>query len=141
MDMLLSNPKTVVRTMGKPSNVSLCIPESFVVAEGEEIAKFVECLSTTYPQHGNKDKMSGEHCRFYKIRKDSDLCLWSRYEHCTWLLKQIYGEGCESVFLQMCICLRMLIVLPASVASQECPFSKVIKAYVQSVIGVDRLNH
>ncbi|KAH1168193.1 hypothetical protein KIL84_003676 [Mauremys mutica] len=80
---------------------------------------------------------------FYKIKEDSNLRVDGHITSALTLLNALFKKGLENVFPQICICLRLLTLLPVSVAPGEHVFSKLtlIKNRLRSATREETLNY
>ena len=81
---------------------------------------------------------------------EDELRHYAKFHHSTGLVKNraltilnsIYEKKIESLYPQICVCLRIFFAIPVSVASGECSFSKLalIKNRLRSTMSQDRLS-
>ncbi|CAM5122782.1 unnamed protein product [Natator depressus] len=143
MDLLLSELRGLGERMAEDSNLFspiLCPPDK----ENESsIEYFVDTLATAYLKDLQREDLKEELRIFYKIKEDSNLRVDGHITSTLKLLNALLKKGLDNVFPQICICLRLLTVLPVSVASGERAFSKLtlIKNRLRSATREERLNH
>ncbi|KAH1176593.1 hypothetical protein KIL84_010295 [Mauremys mutica] len=143
MDLLLSELGDLGKRMAEVSNLFspiLCLPDKVDESSTENS---VDTLATAYPKDLQREDLKEELRIFYKIKEDSNLRDDGYITSALTLLNALFKKGLENVFPQICICLRLLTVLPVSVASGECAFSKLtlIKNCLCSATGEERLKH
>ena len=67
----------------------------------------------------NKDNLCDELKIYYNIIKESLTCIDVNLNSVVNLLNIIYRKGFKNILPQVCVCLRLLAVLPVSVAIGE----------------------
>jgi hypothetical protein len=84
-----------------------------------------------------------EELRIYcKIHKVSTI-IFNDSEIASISINQIYKKGLQNILPQICICLRILSIIPTFVSTGETFFSKLklIKSYLHSITEENHLNH
>ena len=91
---------------------------------------------------GSAQKMSRERLREIKKKKDDISDNFGRDQlRPLDLLNSLYQYKLENLFPNICVSLRILLTIPATVASEERSFSKlkIVKNYLRSTMSQDRL--
>ena len=97
----------------------------------DDASQYAQSLKNQYPDDINKEKLTEEFQLFYKLSDKFKTGNNGTLQSALDVLNKIYNIGLESVLSEICICLRLVIVIPVSVASGERTFSKLslIKNY------------
>jgi hypothetical protein len=104
---------------------------------------YAQTLAKAYPKDPQTVDLQEEVRIFYKIHNYLKLCVDGHITSELTLLNVSFQKVLENVVHQMCICLRLLTVLPVSIASGEGSFNKLtfIPNRLRSTILEDRLYH
>ncbi|KAH1183372.1 hypothetical protein KIL84_004864 [Mauremys mutica] len=122
--LLLSELGGLGERMAEVSNLFspiLCPPDK---VDESSIEKFVDTLATVYPKDLQREDLKEELRIFYKIKEDSNLRVDGHITSALTRLNALFKKGLENVFLEICVCLHLLTVLPVSVASGECALNQ-----------------
>ena len=97
-------------------------------------------LTDSYPNDVSKDDLEEELRHFLKFFQV--LGASSKRNRALNLINHIYEKKLECLYPQICICLRIFLLIPVSVASGERSFSKLalIKNRLRSTMSQERLN-
>ena len=97
-------------------------------------------LADSYPNDVSKDDLEEELRHFLKFFQV--LGASSKRNRVLNLINHIYEKKLECLYPQICICLRIFLLIPVSVASGERSFSKLalIKNRLRSTMSQERLN-
>ena len=105
----------------------------------EDIAKHAKRLAQRYPNDLTEEQLEGELRHYAKFRQS----MITTENKALALLNGIYSRRAENLYPQICICLRIFLSIPGSVASGERSFSKLalIKNCRRSAMKQERLTH
>ncbi|CAB4018775.1 zinc finger MYM-type 1-like, partial [Paramuricea clavata] len=106
----------------------------------EVIQEQAQCLAYSYPNDIVKDDLEEELRHFVKFFQL--LGTSTKRNRALSILNHIYDKKLECLYPQICICLRIFLSIPVSVASGERSFSKLalIKNRLRSTMSQERLS-
>ena len=106
----------------------------------EKIQEQAKCLADCYPNDIIKRDLEEELRHFVKFF--DILGTSSKRNRALGIINHIYEKKLECLYPQICICLRIFLSIPVSVASGERSFSKLalIKNRLRSTMSQERLN-
>lgn len=145
LDLLSNSIKSLGKRMEEMNYLFSPVVASLPKKDCEEeyFVKSAEGLHNAYPKDLDKSDLSQELRMFYKITQDGLVETDENVNSAVEILNKINKKGLQNVFPQICVVLRLMEVLPVSVASEERAFSKMalIKNILRSIMGEDHLNH
>lgn len=109
----------------------------------ESVVQQAEHLAMAYPNDIIKEDLKEELRHYSKFCTNFDEGIREIRNKALALLNYIFEKRIESVYPQICICLRIFLAIPVSVASGERSFSKLalIKNRLRSTMSQERVTN
>ena len=141
LDTLLLQLSERFKAVDKVAHLFEFIVNTPVSPSNEIVMEQAKRLAENYPNDVIKEDLEEELRHYAKFCQDLGVRVSAKKNKAIALLNYIFEKKIETLYPQICICLRIFLSIPVSVASGERSFSKLalIKNRLRSTMTQDRI--
>ena len=141
LDTLLLQLSERFKAVDKVAHLFEFIVNTPVSPSNEIVMEQAKRLAESYPNDVIKEDLEEELRHYAKFCQDLGVRVSAKKNKAIALLNYIFEKKIETLYPQICICLRIFLSIPVSVASGERSFSKLalIKNRLRSTMTQDRI--